>query len=423
MQKPFPGSKRVYELIERGVVIPCPESVEVDYDFPPEQIAPGVVIHAGSKILGAKTSIGPQCEIGSEAPATLENCQLGKGVSLKGGYFSGATFLDGSNMGSGAHVRSGTLLEEEANGAHTVGFKQTIFLPFVTAGSLINLCDCLMAGGTSRKNHSEIGSSYIHFNFTPHQDKATASLIGDVPRGVMLDQPPIFLGGQGGLVGPARIDFGTVIPAGVVCRQDVLVRNQFFLPSSIVSVKLQKYDQGLYRSINRIITNNLVYIANIQALKTWYLRARKRLMSGNEFAKACWAGALGQLEMGIEERIKRLGELAGKMPRSLEIAQADEYFPQDIRFQQQAFYERWPEIERKLKEGPADNIAVAEQDIFFAEWNKLNKDTPYPEAVGKLSAKARVAGTAWLQAIVDSVAAVGDEYRRSLEQGARSKKS
>ena len=37
-------------------------------------------------------------------------------------------------MGSAAHIRPGTLLEEEAGGAHAVGLKQTIFLPFVTAG-------------------------------------------------------------------------------------------------------------------------------------------------------------------------------------------------------------------------------------------------------------------------------------------------
>jgi len=30
-------------------------------------------------------------------------------------------------------------------------------------------------------------------------------LFGDVPRGVMLNQPPIFLGGQGGAVGPIRV--------------------------------------------------------------------------------------------------------------------------------------------------------------------------------------------------------------------------
>lgn len=54
-----------------------------------------------------------------------------------------------------------------------------------------------MAGGTSRKDHSEVGSSYIHFNFTPDGDKTTPSLIGDVPRGEMLNQTPIFLGRQG----------------------------------------------------------------------------------------------------------------------------------------------------------------------------------------------------------------------------------
>jgi len=152
--------------------------------------------------------------IGAEAPVTIENCQLGRGVKLKGGYFSGAVFLDGSNMGSGAHVREGTILEEEASGAHAVGLKQTVLLPFVTLGSLINFCDILMAGGASRKDHSEVGSSYIHFNYTPNQDKATASLVGDVPRGVLLNQKSIFLGGQGGLVGPARIAYGCVIAAG-----------------------------------------------------------------------------------------------------------------------------------------------------------------------------------------------------------------
>jgi bifunctional UDP-N-acetylglucosamine pyrophosphorylase/glucosamine-1-phosphate N-acetyltransferase len=93
--------------------------------------------------------------------------------------------------------------------------------PFATLGSLINFCDCLLAGGTSRKDHSEVGSSYIHFNFTATGDKVTPSLFGDVPRGVMLNQPPIFLGGQGGSVGPIRVGFGNVVSAGTVLRKDV----------------------------------------------------------------------------------------------------------------------------------------------------------------------------------------------------------
>ena len=64
-------------------------------------------------------------------------------------------------MGSGAQVRPGTILEEGAEMAHTVGLKQTIFFPFVVGGSLINFCDALMSGGKSRKVHSEIGSSFM----------------------------------------------------------------------------------------------------------------------------------------------------------------------------------------------------------------------------------------------------------------------
>ena len=70
-------------------------------------------------------------------------------------------------MGLGAQVREACILEEEASGAHCVGIKQTILLPFVTLGSLINFCDCLMAGGTSRQNHSEVGTPDIHFESSP----------------------------------------------------------------------------------------------------------------------------------------------------------------------------------------------------------------------------------------------------------------
>lgn len=78
-----------------------------------------------------------------------------------------------------------------------MGLKQTILFPFVTLGSLINFCDVFMAGGTSRRDHSEVGSSYIHFNYTPRGDKATPSLVGDVPRGVMLNKEPFFSGDRG----------------------------------------------------------------------------------------------------------------------------------------------------------------------------------------------------------------------------------
>jgi bifunctional UDP-N-acetylglucosamine pyrophosphorylase/glucosamine-1-phosphate N-acetyltransferase len=285
-----------------------------------------------------------------------------------------------------------------------VGLKQTIFLPFVTAGSLINFCDCLMAGGTSRKNHSEVGSSYIHFNFTPRQDKATASLIGDVPRGVMLDRPPIFLGGQGGLVGPARIAYGTIIAAGAICRQDILAENQLVVPSPPAGSGAQNFIQAQYRSIHRIVVNNLIYIGNLHALKAWYRFARKKYMTGNIYSEACWTGAISQIEAGIRERLKRMKELAGKMPSSLELAGSDESFPQDFRLQQEALAKKWPEMEQQLEQPPSESIGERERHEFLSEWDAMDPQISCLDAVARLSSRARAAGTAWLQAIVDSAA-------------------
>jgi UDP-N-acetylglucosamine/UDP-N-acetylgalactosamine diphosphorylase len=326
-------------------------------------ISRDAVIHPGCRISGS--SIGPGCEIGAEAPVTIENCQLGRGVKLKGGWFSGAVFLDGAGMSSGAHVRAGTILEEEANGAHTVGLKQTILFPFVTLGSLINFCDILMAGGTSRKNHSEVGSSYIHFNFTPNQDKATASLVGDVPRGVLLNQKPVFLGGQGGLVGPARIAYGCVIAAGGICRKDVLEENQLHVPAALAE-KTVPFEAGVYKNIDRIVKNNLIYIGNIRALKVWYENVRV-LFIRDEFDQAVFDGALANLDLILKERCLRLEKAAGKIPGLQDVTPAD---------------------------------AGADVMNGFTEADKNN----YIAAVQSLSDGTRSAVTAWLQRIVNETA-------------------
>src|SRR5208337_2418339 len=212
--------QKVICLLKKGVRMTAPFSVEIGDEVNLSRISDSLTIYGAARICGKNTLISGKVTLGYEAPVTLIDCCLGNDVELRGGFFTNSVFLNEVTMGSNAQVRSGCLLEEESGGNHCIGLKQTILFPFVQLGSLINFCDCLMAGGTSRKNHSEVGSSYIHFNFTPNQDKATASLIGDVPRGVMLDQRPIFLGGQGGLVGPAVIGYGTVIAAGVIFRGD-----------------------------------------------------------------------------------------------------------------------------------------------------------------------------------------------------------
>lgn len=411
-------------LIARGVNIPQPETVFIGGDVVPGRIASGVTIHPGCRLTGDKTSVGPGCELGAEAPVTLADCQLGERVKLQGGAFREATFLDGAAMASGAHVRPGTLVEEEAGGAHTVGLKQTILFPYVVLGSLINFCDCLMAGGTSRSNHSEVGSSYIHFNYTPHQDKATASLIGDVPRGVMLDQPPIFLGGQGGLVGPTQVAFGTVVPAGTILRKDILQAGlcvarparAAMAASAAAAAPVAKlasttviapYRQGAYRAIQRIVANNLIYIGNINALCVWYRDVRATFLRTDPFQDACLAGAYARLASVMQERVKRLEELAGKMPVSLELAKVEGQDLAGVPYrQQQALIERWPMMRAALARLDHVEGSVRDRDRLLSALGCLPPRTSYLDAVRTLSPNARAAGTAWLQSLVDAAAAL-----------------
>ena len=302
----------VRALADKGVRIVNPASVEIGDDVDPDRISgDGVVIHAGCRIRGARTVIGAGAELGAEGPVTVEDCQLGPRVRLKGGYAAKAVFLEGANLGLGHHVREGTILEEEANGAHTVGLKQTILFPFVTLGSLINFCDLLMAGGTSRSDHSEVGSSYVHFNFTPTGDKTTPSLFGDVPRGVMLRERPIFLGGQGGAVGPVRVAYGTVVGAGSIVRDDITTENELHLVAPPATMSRPRVTG--YAKLPALLTKNLAYLANLDALEAWYRRARTPFFAAQPLGDLMLEGALAALASARAERVSRLGKLGGRL--------------------------------------------------------------------------------------------------------------
>lgn len=309
------NSSALAALLAKGVRMALPLSVEIGEEVDVARISgDDVVLHPGTRIRGASTVISPGCELGREAPVTVEDCHLGRGVRLAGGYAARATFLDGSSLGLGHHVREGTLLEEQASAAHCVGLKQTILLPFVTLGSLINFCDCLMAGGTSRRDHSEVGSAYIHFNFTPGGDKTTPSLFGDVPRGVLLREKAIFLGGQGGAVGPVQVAYGATVGAGSILRSDVVQENSLTVVGPPPSMTESDYSGREYRGLNRLVAKNVHYVANLDALTAWYAAVRTPFFAAQgPFGVWVGQGAVAAIESGRRERLSRLRTLAGRM--------------------------------------------------------------------------------------------------------------
>lgn len=394
-------------LMKRGVRILAPETVEIGEDVNPDRISPDrVTIYPGCRIYGNDTLVMAGAILGFEGPATIVNCQVGPDAELRGGFFQQATFLNRASLGLGAQIREGCLLEEETSGAHCVGLKQTILFPFVTLGSLINFCDCLMAGGTSRQNHSEVGSSYIHFNFTPNQDKATPSLIGDVPRGVMLNQPPIFLGGQGGLVGPVRIGFGVVVAAGTILRKDAPVDGKMILGAA-APARTVPHHPGFYGSIRGRTVNNIIYIANLIALRHWYLRVRSRFSSGDFFQRELLRGAVEKIDLGLKERIRRLVAFAEKLPKSARIyarERGEKGSPRSLD-RQKELYQARHQLEDLFSRAREEKTGEEAREPFLTAVDRLRRETggSYIEVIQGLPPAATEAGTRWLQGIVDDL--------------------
>lgn len=388
MKKEFKLPDKVIALMKKGVRIPCPCSVEIGDDVDVNRISGlGVVFHSGTKIFGSKTLIGPDVELGYEAPLTVANCQIGSGAKLNGGFCQDSLFLEGVTLASGVQVREGCLLEEQVRGGHNVGLKQTILFPFVTLGSLINFCDCFMAGGTDRTNHSEVGSSYIHFNYTPHQDKATPSLLGDVPRGVMLNQPPIFLGGQGGIVGPVRIGYGTVVRAGTILRKDSPEGGKL-IGGCDAPERQRTFCKGRYGNIERTVWNNLHYIANLVALRQWYAHIRRPLFLAGQFGPAMDEAAGDKIDMALRERTKRLRDV-------IESAETKSPFLRRL---------KWPEIDACLS-STWEATAAKKQEAFVRIIEKRTRQSgpAYLPIIRSLTSEEASLGTAWLQAIVNGI--------------------
>ena len=295
-------------LEAQGVTVIDRRQTYLDEAVDVSRVCRGAVLNPGTRLIGARTFVGPGAKVGIEGPAVLEDSIIGENAEVASGYMKEAVMLRNARVGANAHIRAGTLLEEEASTAHAVGLKHTILMSFVTMGSLINFCDGLISGGKSRRDHTEVGSGFIHFNFTPRGqsgDKATPSLIGDVAHGVFLKQPRIFLGGLSGIVGPQKVGFGSCTVAGQIIRREVP-------PNRLVGDVPRKVDVefcALMEAPTRILTLNLEYIGNLTALQAWYRDVRLVRIPNDpsyEHIRVVTQAAIALLSVCIDERVARL---------------------------------------------------------------------------------------------------------------------
>jgi UDP-N-acetylglucosamine/UDP-N-acetylgalactosamine diphosphorylase len=247
-----------------------------------------------------------------------------------------------------------------------------------------------------------VGSSYIHFNYTPNQDKATASLIGDVPNGVMLNQSPIFLGGQGGLVGPCRIAFGTVVAAGSVYRKDVFKPDHLVFEGGGRGGSVP-YTTGIYRAVKRQALNNIVYVANLVALMTWYTHIR-RLFVGERFPQALYQGLIDTLQTAIDERIKRFSAFCQKLERSrvLYQQQMGDSASGKLVYQKKELFANRDLVAERIGENLEQIETFANPQFLSLIEKKIDVCGPvYINVIKGLDDAEVQHGTQWLQQIVD----------------------
>ena len=297
---------RVEFLRKRGVDVWGPERVYVSEDVNLDAIEAGAVIRHAT-LSGPTLRIAAGAVIGTSGHAEVDSCQIGRNVELGSGLYHGATLLEGVKIRGFAEIRPNTLLEEQADLAHCVALKNTTFTCCCVAGSLINFCDLFLSGGTSRRDHTEIGSGVIHYNFDPRGDK-WGSLLGSI-RGVLMQSDPVFIGGTCGLVGPLEIGLGAVTAAGSIVRKDV-GENELVAEAG-TRVRRKGFDRFAYGSLRRRFLATAKMVGTLRALDAWY--SSVRLPHARPDEEPLYDAARRRISRQVDERIGRLGKIIAKL--------------------------------------------------------------------------------------------------------------
>ena len=214
----------------------------------------------------------------------------------------------------------------------------------------------------------------------------------------MLNQPAIFLGGQGGMVGPVRMGFGNVTAANSVLRGDYPEDNKLIVGKTY-SGKTTAFKPRSYPGIRRVVENNIVYIANLMALENWYVNVRKPFLESQEFGGLIYAGLLDKLALARKERLKRLKALAEKARASSgtggETAGRNE------------FYDKFAGVEALFTSGAQHGSCEKYRDDFLSALAGVlgSGRANYISAVQGLPADISRKGTVWLQAVADAFCA------------------
>jgi bifunctional UDP-N-acetylglucosamine pyrophosphorylase/glucosamine-1-phosphate N-acetyltransferase len=384
------GNQHRIELLRRqGVEVWGHARVYISPDIQLENLCPGAVLK-NAIISGAETMIGRGAQIGTSGTAVLRNSQIGNDVELGAGLYDSATLLSSSKARGFAECRSGTLLEETAEIGHNVGLKNTFLGLGVVAGSNINLCDVVVTGGSSRQNHTEIGSGTVHFNFDPRRDKF-GSLLGDA-TGLLLTSPPIFVGGNVGLVAPLHIGYGAVIPAGMTVRSNVPDGKLFNATSQEHETGMKTFEPTLYSDMSRKCITTARLIGALHALHKFYELVR--VPFSDNWEMHLYKAAAARLATHAEHRVQELRATIDRLRGSIDYVESTK---SSTRFvpQHRLLVTKTDWVSGIL----SGQMTPRPPTLFLHEYEGKRAGHSHPETIRMLSEEALREGMHWLLSV------------------------
>jgi len=420
------SQKDLKNLLERGVHIPDLNLVHITRDVQLENIAPGSTIYPFVRITGSKTQIHSGARIGVRGPVILENSFIGENAVigdlgqvtlidtvigsksvLGAGVAEQAVFLGKESMvndfttGYGFRVRKGSLYEEDASSAQHTDTKMTILFPWTTLGSDINFCDALLSGGTGPElgSFSEVGSGTIHFNYSIRGDKATASLFGDVLKGVFLDQERLFIGGNNSLLGPVKADFGAMTAAGARIKGKLPKGLNYghSLPKGTVD-----YDARIFSGVSGIVNNQVNVLAELTALANWYKQVRINCAAQTPEQKFLYESGLRMVELNYQERLDQLSRYVDFLENSVRLLESMQASKKEIS-EQKDLLSRWPKLGSEFKNLEKYETQIPESIKEEFENLQSQGQSDYTGLIKNLSQSGKQAGKTWLSEIAGIV--------------------
>ena len=195
----FLFDKKNQELMSRGVILPDPQQVHVEEDV---QVGQGSILYPGVYLKG-RTSIGNFCAI--EQNCFIFDSEIANSVHIKSScYLENAQVRSKSVVGPFAHLRPGSVIEEECKVGNFVEMKNTNFGPKSKASHASYLGDSVIG------REVNIGCGTVTCNYAIDRKKYKTTIKNGA-----------FIGGGSMLVAPVEVGEKSIVGAGSVITKNV----------------------------------------------------------------------------------------------------------------------------------------------------------------------------------------------------------